>query len=217
MSLRVLWPGLLDYTVACTAMQRFTETRAIDTGDEVWIVEHKPVYTLGLSGRAEHILHAGAVPIVYSDRGGQVTYHGPGQAIAYLLLDLKRHGLGVKDLIYRCEQSVIDLLAEYQLIGQRRPKAPGVYTADAKIAALGFRIRRGCAYHGIALNVNMDLSPYARINPCGYPGLKVTQMRDLGVEDPVAAVVERWLPHLLINLGFDARRAAVALPRAATA
>ena len=217
MTVRIRSLGLRDYAAVWTAMQRFTEARGRNTGDEVWIVEHRPVYTLGLSGRPEHILNAGGVPIVYSDRGGQVTYHAPGQAIAYLLLDLKRNGLGVKELIVGCEQSVIDLLGEYELIGWRRPKAPGVYVADAKIAALGFRVRRGCAYHGIALNVNMDLTPYARIDPCGHPGLKITQLYDLGDVDPLAAVVSRWLPWLLRNLGFAAATTAVSPPSAATA
>ncbi|MGQ0658625.1 MAG: lipoyl(octanoyl) transferase LipB [Chromatiales bacterium] len=194
--------GRHDYLAVWDAMRQFTERRTADTPDEVWTLEHEPVYTLGLSGRTEHILGAGSLPVVHCDRGGQVTYHGPGQLVAYLLLDLTRLRMGVRSLVQRAEQSVIDVLIEYGLAGRRRAGAPGVYIGEAKIAALGFRIRRGCAYHGVAFNVDMDLEPFTRINPCGCPGLPVTQLRDFGIVDEVPAVAERWLPHLLRNLGL---------------
>jgi lipoyl(octanoyl) transferase len=150
------------------------------TPDELWLLEHPPVYTLGQAGRAEHLLHPGAIPVVKVDRGGQVTYHGPGQLVAYVLLDLHRAGLGVRGLVSLLEQSVIDLLAGYGIAAVRQPGAPGVYVQAAKVAALGIRVRHGCTYHGLALNVDMDLEPFTRINPCGHPGLTVTQLRDLG-------------------------------------
>ena len=172
-------------------MQDFTAARDAATPDELWLVEHPPVYTLGTAGRAEHVLDAGAIPLIHSDRGGQVTYHGPGQIVAYLLLDLRRRGYGVRELVRRIEQTVIELLAGYRIQAQRRAGAPGVYVSEAKIAALGLRVKHGCTYHGLALNVAMDLEPFNRIDPCGYPGLQVTQLRDLGVGDSMAAVGDR--------------------------
>jgi lipoyl(octanoyl) transferase len=162
-------------------MRAFTAARNADTKDEIWLLEHPPVYTLGLAGRREHLLRENAIPVVAVDRGGQVTYHGPGQLVAYLLLDLRRAGLTVRELVQRMEQAVIDVLASLGVSGERRCGAPGVYVAGAKVAALGLRVRHGCTYHGLALNVDMDLAPFADINPCGYEGLAVTQLRDLGV------------------------------------
>jgi lipoyl(octanoyl) transferase len=172
--------GLSSYEPAWRAMQSFTDQRTASTPDELWLLQHPPVFTLGQAGRAEHILDAGGLPVVQVDRGGQVTYHAPGQVVAYLLLDLRRANLGVKRLVHLLEQSVIELLAGYGIESRAQPGAPGVYVDDAKIAALGLRVRRGCCFHGLALNVQMDLSAFTRINPCGYPGLAVTQVSDLG-------------------------------------
>ncbi|WP_338115443.1 lipoyl(octanoyl) transferase LipB [Thiocystis minor] len=172
-------PGLQDYPATLAAMRDWTDARREDTRDEVWLLEHPPVFTLGQAGRLEHILAPGAIPVVQSDRGGQVTYHGPGQLIVYPLLDLRRTGLGVKRLVNLLEQGVIDLLDAYGVAAARRPNAPGVYVANAKIASLGLRIRHGCSYHGLALNVAMDLEPFRRINPCGYAGLAIAQVSDL--------------------------------------
>lgn len=157
-------------------MQDFTAARTADTPDELWLCEHPPVFTLGLAGRPEHLLEDIGIPLVRIDRGGQITYHGPGQLVAYLLLDLKRRGLTVKTLVNRIEQAVIDLLADYGIKAERLTGAPGVYVGGAKIAALGLRIKNGCCYHGLALNVNMDLAPFAAINPCGHAGMAVTQL-----------------------------------------
>ncbi|HEY4999067.1 MAG TPA: lipoyl(octanoyl) transferase LipB, partial [Usitatibacter sp.] len=159
--------------------------------DEIWLVEHPPVFTLGLAGRREHVLDPGDIPVIATDRGGQVTYHGPGQAIAYLLLDLRRRGIGVKELVRRIEEAVIDTLAGYGIVGVRRAGMPGVYVKDAKIAAIGLRVARGCSYHGVALNVDSDPTAFARIDPCGYPGLASARMSDLGVRDSIHAVQQR--------------------------
>jgi lipoyl(octanoyl) transferase len=172
-------------------MKRFTAARTPDTPDELWIVQHPPVYTVGQAGRAAHLPRYGAIPVERIDRGGQITYHGPGQAIVYALLDLPRRGLKVRELVERLEQAVIDLLGPYNVEAHRRSGAPGVYVAGAKIGALGLRVRHGCSYHGIALNVDMDLAPFAAIDPCGYPGLAVTQCRDLGIADSADALGER--------------------------
>ena len=176
--------GRLEYAAAYEAMRRFTDERMRSTGDEIWLTEHPPVYTVGLAGREQHFPRdAGDIPLTRCDRGGQITYHGPGQAIAYVLLDLARRGLTVRRLVSLLEQSVIDLLAGYNVAASRRTGAPGVYVDGAKIAALGLRVRRGCCYHGVALNVDMDLTPFQAIDPCGFPGLRVTQMRLLGIAD----------------------------------
>lgn len=169
--------GLRDYETVWREMQHFTDTRSADTADEIWLLQHPPVFTLGLNGKREHILDPGDIPVVKCDRGGQVTYHGPGQLVAYLLLDMRRHKLGVKALVSKIEQAVIDLLADYQIHGQRREGAPGIYVDGAKIAALGLRIRKGCSYHGLSLNIDMDLEPFSRINPCGFEGLATDQVR----------------------------------------
>ena len=162
-------------------MQAFTAQRDAATPDEIWLLQHPPVYTLGQAGKPEHLLHDNGIALVKIDRGGQITYHAPGQLVAYLLIDLKRRNLGVRELVSRMEQAVIDLLDSFDVQAQRRADAPGVYVRGAKIAALGLRIRHGCSYHGLALNVDMDLTPFGWINPCGYAGLAVTQTRDLGI------------------------------------
>lgn len=176
-------PGRVDYEPTWRAMQAFTAARGAATPDELWVLEHPPVFTLGQAGRPEHILQASAIPVLAIDRGGQVTYHGPGQVVIYVLVDLKRRGYGVKELVSRMEQAVIELLAQSGVAAERKPGAPGVYVDGAKIAALGLRIKAGRSYHGLALNVDMDLAPFALINPCGYPGMAVTQARDLGIAD----------------------------------
>ena len=182
--LQVRHLGRRDYLPVWEAMRRFTATRTPHTPDELWLLEHPPVFTLGQAGKAEHLLDPGPIPVIHCDRGGQVTYHGPGQLVAYLLLDLRRLSLGPRGLVYEVEAGLLDLLASYGLEGQRRPGAPGVYVAGAKVAALGFRIRRGCSYHGLSLNVAMDLGPFQRIHPCGYAGLPVTDLARLGVPRP---------------------------------
>ena len=173
--------GRVDYEPTWRAMQDFTASRAPETPDELWIVEHPPVYTLGQAGKPEHILEDLGIPIVKIDRGGQVTYHGPGQVVIYLLLDLQRLKIKVRELVTAIEQAVIDFLAVQGVAAERRAGAPGVYVGDAKIAALGLKIKNGCSYHGLALNVDMDLSPFAAINPCGYAGLKVIQTKGLDI------------------------------------
>jgi len=172
--------GRADYAAVWARMQAFTAHRTPATGDELWLVEHPPVYTLGRNGKLEHVLNPGAIPVVHTDRGGQVTYHGPGQLVVYCLLDLARRGMGVRRLVTLLEEAVVDVLAGHGISGAGRRDAPGVYVHGRKIAAIGLRIKRGCSYHGLSLNVNMDLEPFTRINPCGYPDLRVTQLRDEG-------------------------------------
>ncbi len=172
--------GRRSYEPVWHAMRSFTDRRDESTLDELWIVEHDPVFTLGQAGKWEHILQPGAIPVVAADRGGQVTYHGPGQLVAYPLLDLRRLGIGVRELVHRIEQAIIDTLAHWSIVGTRQDGAPGVYVNGAKIAALGLRVRRGCSFHGLAFNVAMDLEPFQRINPCGFQGLTITQVVDLG-------------------------------------
>lgn len=189
--------GRVDYEPAWEAMQVFTATRDADTEDEIWLLEHPPVYTLGQAGRPEHLLRQDAgIPLVRIDRGGQITYHGPGQLVAYLLLDLRRRHLKVRELVALMEQALIDCLAGYGLAAERKAGAPGVYIGGAKIAALGLRVRNGCSYHGLSLNVDVDLAPFGWINPCGYEGLQTIRMKDFGVADDVAAVGDRLLAHL---------------------
>lgn len=189
--------GRVDYLATWRAMQDFTATRGPDSADQIWLLQHPPVYTLGQAGKPEHLLQQTDIPLIPIDRGGQITYHGPGQVIAYLLIDLKRRAYGVRELVTRMEQSLIDLLAAHDIQAQRRPGAPGVYVNDAKIAALGLRIKHGCSYHGLALNVDMDLQPFSNINPCGYQGLTVTQMRDLGVTQPLTQITQSLSEHLI--------------------
>jgi len=173
--------GLADYAPTYAAMRRFTDERGAATPDELWVLEHRPVYTVGIAGRAEHFPRASAIPVERADRGGQITYHGPGQAIVYALVDLARRGLTVRTMVALIEQAAIDALAAHDVLAARRSGAPGVYVDGAKIAALGLRVRRGCCYHGVALNVSMDLAPFSAIDPCGYPGLQVTQTSALGI------------------------------------
>jgi len=177
--------GVAEYVPTWNAMKAFTAGRGAGTADEIWLLQHPPVFTLGQAGKPEHLLDPGEIPVIKIDRGGQVTYHGPGQVVLYLLLDLRRHHLTVKGLVRNMEQSVIDLLGDHGITAERRSGAPGVYVRGAKIAALGLKVSAGCCYHGLAFNVDMDLSPFLRINPCGFPGLAVTQARDLGIGDSV--------------------------------
>jgi lipoyl(octanoyl) transferase len=192
--------GLVDYEPTWHAMQAFTETRTGETPDELWIVEHPPVYTLGLAGKPEHLLQQTAIPLVKTDRGGQITYHGPGQLVVYLLMDLRRRDYGVRDMVRRIEQAIIDTLADYGIEARGDVNAPGVYVGARKIASLGLRIKNHATYHGLSLNVSMDLAPFGSINPCGYAGLEVTRMADLGVEATLAQVAERLIPHLETRL-----------------
>jgi len=203
--LLVHWLGRRPYLPVWRAMQRFTDARDAGTTDELWLVEHDPVFTLGQAGRPEHVLAPGDIPVVPVDRGGQVTYHGPGQLVAYPLIDLRRRGIGVKALVEGIEQAVIDTCAGFDIAVFRKAGAPGVYTAeDAKIAAIGLRVRRGCSFHGLAFNVAMDLEPYSRINPCGYAGQPVTTLLDCGGPSDLRLVAERLVPHLARQLGLAA-------------
>lgn len=191
--------GLADYETVWRAMQRFVAQRCEDTPDELWLLQHPPVYTRGLNCSMD-TLRPSRVPVVQSDRGGQITYHGPGQIIAYPLIDMRRRKLGVKQLVSLLEQSVIGLLAEYDLTGERRAGAPGVYMDGRKIAALGVRIRRGSSYHGLSLNVDMDLSPFDNIDPCGYQGLEMTQLSSLGIREDINTIESKLAGHLLALL-----------------
>ncbi|MBA1276675.1 MULTISPECIES: lipoyl(octanoyl) transferase LipB [Pseudomonadaceae] len=195
--------GLVEYEPTWQAMQRFTNERVPTTKDEIWLLQHPPVFTQGQAGKAEHLLLPGDIPVVQVDRGGQVTYHGPGQLVCYLMLDVRRLGIGVRELVSRIEQSLIDLLASYDVQALAKPDAPGVYVEGAKIASLGLRIRNGRSFHGLALNVDMDLEPFRRINPCGHAGLSMTQLADL-VARPVAfsEVGARLREQLVKHLGY---------------
>lgn len=200
--------GRRAYEPVWHAMQAFTDARDAATEDELWLVEHDPVFTQGQAGRPEHLLAPGDIPVVAVDRGGQVTYHGPGQIVAYPMIDLRRLGIGVRQLVCRIEQAIIDTLEAWNIAAARREGAPGVYVGEAKIAALGLRVRRGCSFHGLAFNIAMDLSPFARINPCGYRGLAVTQMTDLGAATHPAIVA----PVLVRELCRQLRLAPVSAP-----
>ncbi len=200
--LKVRRLGLVDYAPVWREMQDFTDSRDEDTQDELWLLQHRPVFTQGQSGKAEHVLAPGEIPVIQVDRGGQVTYHGPGQIVAYPLLDLQRLGLGVRALVCRIESAIVAVLAEYGVHGARREGAPGVYVDGAKIAALGLRVRRGRSFHGLAFNIDMDLEPFSRINPCGFQGLQVTQLSSLAavtVQDAEAALVRQ----LVSELGYS--------------
>jgi lipoyl(octanoyl) transferase len=194
--------GLADYEPTWQAMKRFTDSRTRETADEVWLVQHPPVFTQGQSGKPEHLLLPGDIPVVQVDRGGQVTYHGPGQLVAYLLLDVRRLGFGVRELVTRIERSLIDLLAGYGVDAAAKADAPGVYVDGAKIASLGLRIRNGCSFHGLALNVDMDLDPFKRINPCGYAGLAMTQLREQAGPIEFAEVSARLRAQLVKHLDY---------------
>jgi len=194
--------GQVDYEPTWHAMQRFTGERGRDVTDEVWLVQHPPIFTQGQAGKAEHLLLPGDIPVVQVDRGGQVTYHGPGQLVAYLMLDVRRLGFGVRDLVSRIERSLIELLASYGVTAVAKADAPGVYVNGAKIASLGLRIRNGCSFHGLALNVDMDLEPFRRINPCGYAGLAMTQLRDHAGPIEFAEVSARLRAQLVKHLDY---------------
>ena len=197
--------GQVEYLSAWRAMQQFTDTRNEETADECWLLEHPPVFTQGQAGRAEHVLAPGDIPVVQVDRGGQVTYHGPGQRVAYLLVDLRRRQLGVRALVDVIEQSLVALLGRYGVAAAARPEAPGVYVGEAKIAALGLRVRRGCSYHGLSLNLFLDLAPFARINPCGYAGMPVTRLCDLLPAMPETAEIDGLLvDELAARLAYNA-------------
>ena len=198
--------GILPYEPTWHAMQRFTAEREPGTPDEVWLLEHERVFTQGQAGKAEHVLFPGDIPVVQVDRGGQVTYHGPGQLVAYLMLDVRRSGIGVRDLVSRIEQSLIGLLDSYGITAVSKPDAPGVYVDGAKIASLGLRIRNGRSFHGLALNVDMDLEPFRRINPCGYAGMAMTQLSQLAGPIALADVRERLRGELVERLGYAAQK-----------
>jgi lipoyl(octanoyl) transferase len=204
--------GRQPYEPVWRAMQRFTDTRTDETTDELWLVEHDPVFTLGQAGKDEHVLFPGDIPVLHVDRGGQVTYHGPGQIVLYPLLDLKRLKVGVKDYVCRIEQAMIDTLADWNIHAQRREGAPGVYVNGAKIGALGIRVRHGCTFHGLAFNIAMDLEPFRRINPCGYQGLEVTSMLDLGGPSSLDAVKPVLVAHVARLFGLNVESAAPQLP-----
>ena len=195
--MKVLNLGLQDYHQTWEAMKRFTQQRTLDSEDELWVVEHPRVFTQGISTKAKHLLSMSEIPVVKTDRGGQITYHGPGQVIIYCLVDLKRLGIGVKKMVSIIEQSIISLLTRYNINSHTKDGAPGVYVNDAKLAALGLKVKNGKTYHGLSLNVAMDLSPFQQINPCGYPGLKVTQLSDL-VDNINLEQISQELTQLLI-------------------
>lgn len=194
--------GLVEYEPTWRAMQRFTDERGVATPDEIWFLEHPPVFTLGMNASRAHVLAPGDIPVVQIDRGGQVTYHGPGQLVVYPLIDLRRAGLGVRDLVTALERSVIGLAAEYGVVAEARKEAPGVYVKGHKLASVGIRVRRGASYHGLALNVSLDLEPFGRINPCGYQGLQMTRLTEMGGPASVGAAADALEPHLLGALGF---------------
>lgn len=192
-------PGLVEYAPTLAAMRAFTDARTPDTPDELWLLQHPRVFTQGQAGKAEHVLAPGDIPVIQVDRGGQVTYHGPGQWVVYLLIDLRRRSLGVRDLVDLIEHSVIELLAQYGIAAAGQPGAPGVYVGGEKIASLGLRVRKGCSYHGLALNVDMDLEPFRRINPCGHAGLRVTSLRQASGAVPDMDAVGEGLLEVLRN------------------
>ena len=195
--------GLQTYEPVWQAMQAFTDARSATTPDEIWFTQHEPVFTLGINTAPEHLLAPGDIPVIQVDRGGQVTYHGPGQLMVYPLIDLRRAGLGVRELVTALEQSVVGLAADYGIEAASRCDAPGVYVDGVKLASIGLRIRRGSSFHGMALNVDVDLEPFSRINPCGFQGLELTDLRRLGAEYDLDVVRDRLLPHLLRQLRMD--------------
>jgi lipoyl(octanoyl) transferase len=202
--------GLVEYVPTWRAMQKFTDERVPSTPDEIWLVEHPPVFTLGLNASREHVLSPGGIPVVQIDRGGQVTYHGPGQLVVYPLIDLRRHAMGVRQLVVALEDAVIAYARELGVTASGSRKAPGVYVGAAKLASIGLRIRRGASYHGLALNVSLDLEPFERINVCGYRGLSVTRLADLCGVSEVRAAALGFTPHLVREMGFAPREAVAA-------
>lgn len=203
-SLLVRSLGLCEYELTWRAMQELTDGRGPETPDELWLLEHPPVFTLGQAGRLEHLLNPGPIRVIKVDRGGQVTYHGPGQLVVYPLIDLARARLNVRQLVVALEQAIIRCVARYGIEAASRCDAPGVYVGEKKLASLGLRIRRGCSYHGLALNVNMDLEPFSRINPCGFTGMEMTRLADLGVERGVEEVAQDLEAELVAGLGYPA-------------
>jgi len=201
--------GTVDYEKTWHAMQHFTAQRTPETRDEIWLLQHPPTYTQGQAGLPEHLLNARQIPVVKIDRGGQITYHGPGQIVAYLLLDLRRWKINVRQLVRLMEQSVINILADYNIVASGRIDAPGVYVGDAKIAALGLKIKQSCCYHGLSFNIDMDLTPYDFINPCGYQGLRVTQLKDFGISTPLAQMEQLLASQLLALLAEHHKEACV--------
>ena len=195
--------GRQDYEPVWKAMHEFTDTRTDDDVDQIWLVEHNPVFTQGQAGKAEHVLNAGDIPVIQSDRGGQVTYHGPGQLVAYFLINIRRKKFGVRDLVTHIENLVINTLKAYNIESAARPDAPGVYVDGKKICSLGLRIRRGCSFHGLALNVDMDLSPFLRINPCGDQGMEMAQVSQLGGPSDLESVEQQLIQELVELLGYD--------------
>ncbi len=195
--------GRQDYLPIWQAMTTFTNQRTQDTVDEIWLVEHNPVFTQGQAGKAEHLLNTGDIPVIQSDRGGQVTYHGPGQIVAYFLIDLRRKKIGVRELVTDIETIVINTLKAYGIESKAKAEAPGVYIQNKKICSLGLRIRRGCSFHGLALNVNMDLSPFKRINPCGYQGMEMVQVKDLGGPGDIVVVEQELIKQLATLLHYN--------------
>ena len=204
---RVKFFGIAEYEPTWHAMKHFTSRRTAETRDEIWLLQHPPTYTQGQAGLPEHLLNARNIPVVKIDRGGQITYHGPGQVVAYLLLDLRRWKLNVRELVRLMEQTVINILAEFDIIASGRVDAPGVYVGDAKIAALGLKIKHGCCYHGLAFNIDMDLTPYEHINPCGFKGLRVTRLSDFGINTGVDEIEELLARQLLTLLTEHHRKA----------
>ncbi len=201
------FPGLQPYEPMWRAMQAFTDARTSQTPDELWVVEHSPVFTLGQAGKWEHVLMPGDIPVIPVDRGGQVTYHGPGQIVAYPLVDLRRLGVGIREFVNRIEQAIIDTLGDWNILAERKEGAPGVYVAGCKVAALGLRVRRGCTFHGLAFNIDMDLEPFGLINPCGFQGLQVTQMLDLGGPSRLADVETVLVAQLARQFGLHPQSA----------
>lgn len=201
-TLNLRWQGRQDYATCWLAMQQFTQHRHAETPDEIWLVEHHPVFTQGQNGKAEHILDPGNIPVVQTDRGGQVTYHGPGQLMIYTLIDLKRKRLNVREFVTLLEQAAIQLLADAGISAQAKCKAPGVYVAEKKISSIGLRVRRGCTYHGMAFNVCLDLTPFDRINPCGFAELRMTQYTDLGGSKDLLVTGRKLTAYLINDLGY---------------
>jgi len=202
-TITIKWLGQQDYLTCWEQMKAFTNSRDEQTPDEIWLLEHHPVFTQGQNGKPEHILAAGDIPVVKTDRGGQVTYHGPGQLMVYTLIDLKRKKTNIREFVTKLEQSVIDLLSAHHITAEANPEAPGVYVAGKKICSIGLRVRKGCSYHGIAFNIAMDLNPFSRINPCGYAELKMTQFSELGELQHTEQAGRELITYLMNHLGYN--------------
>ena len=204
--------GQVDYQDTWQAMKRFTDERGPDTTDEIWLLEHPPVFTQGQAGKAEHLLNTGDIPVIQVDRGGQVTYHGPGQLVGYLMLDIRRKKMGARDLVTRIENALVSTLEELSIAAAPRADAPGVYCQDRKIASLGLRIRKGCSFHGLALNIDMNLEPFLRINPCGYQGMQMAQVKDFQPEPAIDTIRQRLAHHLQSQLGYNCTETLSGMP-----